>query len=63
MLQEKKESLISITYCVQGLDITTSQNSITENGNRLNSLYRYKAIVRCKHLVARILQRGFKLSS
>ena len=27
------------TYCVQGLNITTSQNSITENGNRLNSLY------------------------
>ena len=48
------------TYCVQGLNITTSQNSITENGNRLNSLYWYKAIVRCTHLVARILQHGCK---
>ena len=61
--EKKKESLISITHIVQGLNIFTSQNSITENGNRLNSLYRYKAIVLCKHLVARILQRGFKLSS
>ena len=43
--------------------IFTSQTSITENGNRLNSLYWYKTIVRCKHLVARIFQRGFKLSS
>ena len=34
-----------------------------QNGNRINSLYWYKAIVRCKHLVARILQHGFKLSS
>ena len=50
------------TYCVQGLNITTSQNSITENGNRLNSLYWYKAIVRCTHLVARILQHGCKFS-
>ena len=49
------------TYCVQGLNITTSQNSITEKGNRLNSLY--KAIVRCTHLVARILQHGCKSSS
>ena len=61
--EKKKESLISITHIVQGLNIFTSQNSITENGNRLNNLYRYKAIVLCKHLVARILQRGFKLSS
>ena len=52
-----------LTYCVQGLNITTSQNSITENGNRLNSLYWYKAIVRCTHLVARILQHGCKFSS
>ena len=35
----------------------------TENGNRLNSLYWYKAIVRCTHLVARILQHGCKFSS
>ena len=34
-----------------------------QNGNRINSLYWYKAIVRYKHLVARILQDGFKLSS
>ena len=27
------------TYYVQGLNITTSQNSITENGTRLKSLY------------------------
>ena len=26
-------------HCVQGLNITTSQNSITENGNRLSNLY------------------------
>ena len=51
------------TYCVQGLNTTTSQNSIAENGNRLNSLYWYKAIVRCTHLVARILQHGYKFSS
>ena len=51
------------TYCVQVLNITTSQNSIAENGNRLNSLYWYKAIVRCTHLVARILQHGCKFSS
>ena len=51
------------TYCVQGLNITTSQKSITENGNRLNSLYCYKVIVRCTHLVARILQRGCKFCS
>ena len=34
-----------------------------ENGNRLlkvNSLYWYKAIVRCTHLAAYILQHGFK---
>ena len=63
--REKKKRIPDFdhTYCVQGLNITTSQNSITENGNRLNSLYWYKAIVRCKHLVARILQHGFKLSS
>ena len=51
------------TYCVQGLNITTSQNAITENGNRLNSLYWYKAIARYTHLVARILQHGCKFSS
>ena len=51
------------TYCVQGLNITTSQNSITENGNRLNSLYWYKAIVRFTHLVTRILQHGCKFRS
>ena len=52
------------TYWVQGLNITTSQNSmtITENGNWLNRLYWYRAIVRCTHLVARILQHGCKFS-
>ena len=34
-----------------------------KTGNRLNSLNWYKAIVRCKHLVTRILQHGFKFSS
>ena len=63
--REKKKRIPDFdhTYCVQGLNITTSQNSITENGNRLNSLYWYKAIVRCTHLVARILQHGCKFSS
>ena len=61
--KEKRIPDFDHTYCVQGLNTTTSQNSIAENGNRLNSLYWYKAIVRCKHLVARILQRGLKLSS
>ena len=53
------------THCVQGLNITASQNSITEIETRLNSasLYRYKAIVRCIHLVARILQQGCIFSS
>ena len=51
------------TYCVQCLNITTSQNSITEKGNRLNNLYWYKAIARCTHLVARILQHVCKFSS
>ena len=37
--EKKKESLISITHIVQGLNIFTSQNSITENVNRLNILY------------------------
>ena len=37
--EKKKESLISITQIVQGLNMFTSQNSITENGNRLKSLY------------------------
>ena len=39
--REKKKRIPDFdhTYCVQGLNITTSQNSITENGNRLNSLY------------------------
>ena len=65
MSWEKKKRIPDFdhTYCVQGLNITTSQNSITENGNRLNSLYWYKAIVRCTHLVARILQHGCKFSS
>ena len=31
----KKESLISIAHIVQGLNLFTSQNSITENGNSL----------------------------
>ena len=40
MSREKKECLISITDIVpKGLNITTSKNSITENGNKLNSLY------------------------
>ena len=52
--EKKKVPDFDHTYCVQGLNITTSQNSITENGNRLNSLYWYKAIVRCTHSVARI---------
>ena len=61
--KKKRIPVFDHTYCVQGLNITTSQNSITENGNRLNSLYWYKAIVRCTHLVARILQHGCKFSS
>ena len=63
--REKKKRIPDFdhTYCVQGLNITTSQNSITENGNRLNSLYWYKAIVRCTHLAACILQHGFKFGS
>ena len=36
---------------------------VQNNGNRLNILYWYKAIVRCKHLDARILQHEFKFSS
>ena len=56
--EKKKESLISITHFVQGLNITTSQNSITENGSRF-SLYGYKAIVRCTHLVACILHSAW----
>ena len=39
MSREKKESPISIAHIVQGLNLFTSQNSIPENGNRLNSLY------------------------
>ena len=65
-LKKKKESLVSITHIASKASIasiTTSQNSITENGNRLNSLYWYKAIVRCTHLVARILQHGYKFNS
>ena len=63
--REKKKIIPDFdhTYCVQGLNTTTSQNSIAENGNRLNSLFWYKAIVRCTHLVARILQHGCKFSS
>ena len=61
--RKKRLPDFQLTYCVQGLNITTLRNSITENGNRLNSLYRYKAIVRCIHLVARILQQGCKFSS
>ena len=53
--RRKKESLISITHIVQGF--------WAKCRNRINSLFWYKAIVRCKHLVARILQHGFKLSS
>ena len=45
------------------MNIFTSQNLITENGSKLNSFYWYNTIVRCKHLVARIFQHGFKLSS
>lgn len=33
------------TYCVQALNISTSHDHIEENGNELNSLHRYKAIV------------------
>ena len=63
--REKKKRIpdFNHTYCLQGLNITASQNSITENRNRLNSFYWYKAIVRCTHLVARILQHGCKFSS
>ena len=61
--EKKKESLISITHIVQGLNIFTSQNSITENGIRLNILYWYKTMVHCKHLVPRILQCEFRFSS
>ena len=61
--EEKKVPDFDHTYCVQGLNITTPQNSITENRNRLKSLYGYKAIVRCTHLVAHILQHGCKFSS
>ena len=61
--KEKRIPDFDHTYCVQGLNITTSQNAITENGNRLNSLYWYKAIARYTHLVARILQHGCKFSS
>ena len=45
--REKKKRIPDFdhTYWVQGLNITTSQNSmtITENGNRLNCLYWYRA--------------------
>ena len=37
--RKKRLPDFDLTYCVQGLNITTLQNSITENGNRLNSLY------------------------
>ena len=33
--KKKRVPYFDHTYCVQGLNITTSQNSITENGNRL----------------------------
>ena len=33
--KKKGDPYFDHTYCVQGLNITTSQNSITENGNRL----------------------------
>ena len=62
MSWEKEKKNPWFRSCVQGLNITSSQNSITENGNRLNSLYWYKAIVRCTHLFARILQHGCKSS-
>ena len=35
--RKKRVPYFDHTYCVQDLKITTSQNSITENGNRLNS--------------------------
>ena len=38
-------------------------NSITQNGNRLNSLYWYNAFVRCTHLASCILQHGCKFGS
>ena len=60
--REKEVPDFDHTYCVQGLNITTSQNSITENRNKLNSLYWYKAIVRCTHVVARILEHGYKFN-
>ena len=56
--KEKRIPVFDHTYCIQFLNITALQNSIKENGNTLNSLYRYKAIVRCTHVVARILQHG-----
>ena len=37
--RKKRLPDFELTYCVQGLNITTSQNSIAENGNRLNILY------------------------
>ena len=59
--KKKRVPYFDHKYCVQGLNVTTSQNSITENENRLSSLYWYKAIVRCTHSVARILRHGCKL--
>ena len=37
--REKEVPDFDNTCCVQGLNTTTSQNSITENRNKLNSLY------------------------
>ena len=37
--EKKEESLIAITHIVQGYEQISSQNSITENGNWLNSFY------------------------
>jgi len=58
--KKKQSHFFDHTYCIQGLNITTSQYSTKENGHKLYSLYRYKAIIRCTHLVARILQHGCK---
>ena len=58
--KKKRIPVFNRTFCVQSLNITTPQNSITENGNGLNNLCWYKAIVRCTHLFASILQHGCK---
>ena len=50
------------TYCPR-LEHIYPTKLDTENGIRLNILYWYKTMVRCKHLVPRILQREFKFRS